>query len=354
MIFGEALSVGLDIGSNAIKIAGIRRQRVPKIEFLRHFDFFLSRKVKQLEDLTDTIIVQVLRDLIKSIPFNIHRVHSTLSAAETEVRTLEMPVISHDEIKPALRWNLSSMITTPVESVEYDYHVLNRHKSNNMMDVIVGLAPQESLSNHLEILGRTKLEPISVDIDSLAVYNCLISLYQFQNENPVILLNIGAEKTSLIICHPQLDPLIASYPIGGNQLTRQIEAHLHISFCDADKEKTKLNDTAESDISDSPYFTNQKSRELVIQFTDSLYEIINQNNIYYQIQYGTESAEKIFLTGGGANLHQLDFFLAQKSKIPVFRWNPLASDGINFPSGDMSTLASGLFYTTAIGLALRE
>ncbi|MGC9363232.1 MAG: pilus assembly protein PilM [Fidelibacterota bacterium] len=352
MLFREALSIGLDIGNNAIKIAGIRKQRIPKIEFLRHFDFFLSRKVKHFEDLTDTIIVQVLRDLVQTIPGTIHRVHTTLSTNDTAIRTLEIPTIGQDEIKPALRWNLASMITTPIEHMEYDYHVLNRNRSNNMMSVVVGIASQESLNKHISMLQRAKLEPISVDIDSLAVYNAFIALYTFEEEKPIILLNIGAEKTSLIIAHPELDPLIASYPFGGNQLTRQIEAHLHVSFCDADEEKIKLGTEVES--GSLPGFTDKKNQELLFQFTDSLYEIVNYNNIYYQIQHGADPAGKIFITGGGANLHKLDFLLAQKTRIPVFRWNPLESENLNFNSDDMNAKTSGLFYTTAIGLALRE
>ncbi|MCD6204294.1 MAG: pilus assembly protein PilM [Candidatus Marinimicrobia bacterium] len=354
MIFRESLSVGLDIGRNAVKIAGIKKQRIPKIEFLWHYDFVLSGKVKRLEELTDTIIVQTLREILKEIPLSIKRVHTTLSTPETEVRTIEMPLINSGEIKPALRWNLASVIVAPIEEVEYDYFVLNRNKNANTMNVLVGLASREKLTKHLDILHRTRLEPLSVDIDSLAIYNAFVSLYPFKENQTVILMNIGAEKTTVIICHPEHDPTIISHPIGGNTITRQIESYLHISFKDAEEQKINYSLSTDRESLEFLPIPEAKWQEFFYQFANQLSDIINQINIYYQVQNGVDPAEKILITGGGSNLTGLDLFLAQKSRISVQRWDPTENGQISYHSEKSGSKINGIQFTTAIGLALRD
>ena len=354
MLFKEQLSIGLDIGNNSIKIAGIRKLKRPKIEFLRHIDFVLSGKVKRLEDLTDTVIVQTLRDIIKEIPFPVRRVHSTLSTAESEVRTVDMPLISNDEIKPALHWNLSSVIVTPIEDVEYDYFVLSQDKNTNTMKVMVGIASRKNLAKQLDILQRTKLKPLSIDIDSLAVYNAFISLHPFKDNQTVILINIGAEKSTIILRQPDHDPLIISHPIGGNTITHQIEAHLHISYKDAEEQKINRSILNTSNSMDLLPLSEGKWQEYFFQFAGGLNEIISQANIYYQVLNGVDSAEKILLTGGGSCLSGLDLFLAQKSRIPVMHWNPLESKQLNYQSKSSESGINGILFSTAIGLALRE
>ncbi len=355
-MFKETIRVGLDIGHNSIKMVGLRKKHSLKIEFLRHFDLFLSDKANSHMDLNSTVITQVLRDIVHDLPFAVRKVHTTLSDIDSEIRTVEIPLISGDEIKSALRWNLASMISAEIDTMEYDYHIINRNKIKNSMAIIVGIASREALNNQLEIISRTRLEVQSVDIDSLAIYNCFVGLNPLTENQTIILLNIGAEKTTFIIVHPDHDPYISSQPIGGNDITRQIESKLHTSFKDAEKQKVLFNSQqyTNPELNDQITFSELEWQKILNSFSNSLSNLISNANIQYQILYGEESAAKIFLTGGSAFLYRLDLLIAQQTKIPVFRWNPLESKQFDFNSTDHSIFLTGPLYTTAIGLALRD
>ncbi|MBN2602452.1 MAG: pilus assembly protein PilM [Candidatus Marinimicrobia bacterium] len=355
-MFKEAISVGLDIGHNSIKMVGLRKKHNVKIEFLRHYDLFLTDRVRNHKNLDTTVITQVLREMIHDIPFTIRKVHTTLSDIDTEIRSIEIPLVSGDEIKSALRWNLMSTISSEIDKMEYDYQVINRDKVKNSMTVTVGLVSRNTLDNQMDLISRTRLEALSIDIDSLAIYNCFIALNPFKENQTVILLNIGAEKTTIIIVHPDHDPYISSRPIGGNYITRQIESTLRTSFREAEEQKILFNSQNISDLelNNKISFSDTEWQNILNSFSDSLSNLISSANIHYQVLYGKESAAKIFLTGGSAFLHRLDLLIAQQTKIPVFRWNPLESNQFIFDSSDHATLLSGPLFTTAIGLALRD
>ncbi len=356
MMFKEAISVGLDIGHNSIKMVGLRKKHSLKIEFLRHYDLCFSDKANSHMDLNSTVTTQVLRDIVHDLPFSVRKVHATLSDIDSEIRTVEIPLLSGDEIKSTLRWNLASMISAEIDTVEYDYHIINRDKIKNSMAIIVGIASHEALNDQLEIISGTRLEVQSIDIDSLAIYNSFVALNPLTEDQTIILLNIGAEKTTFIIVHPDHGPYISSQPIGGNHITRQIESMLHTSFQDAEKQKILFNSQkfSDSEYNDKISFSAIEWQKILNSFSNSLSNLISNANIQYQILYGEESAAKIFLTGGSAFLYRLDLLIAQQTKIPVFRWNPLKSKRFDFNSTDHSILLTGPHYATAIGLALRD
>jgi len=355
-MFKEAISVGLDIGHNSIKMVGLRKKHNLKIEFLRHYDLFLTDRVNNHRNLNTTVITQVLREMIHDVPFAVRKVHTTLSEIDTEIRSIEIPLVSGDEIKSALRWNLMSTISAEMDTMEYDYQVINRDKAKNSMTVIVGMVPRKTLDNQIDLISRTRLEALSIDIDSLAIYNCFSALNPLKENQTIILLNIGAEKTTVIIIHPDHDPYISSQPIGGNHITRQIESTLHTSFRDAENQKILFNSQkiSDSEFNDKIGLSDMEWQKILNSFSNSLSNLISSTNIHYQILYGKESAVKIFLTGGSAFLYRLDLLIAQETKIPVFRWNPLENTQLIFDRSDHSTLLSGPLFTTAIGLALRD
>ena len=133
MLIKEKKSVGVDIGSNAIKIIGLRRKKKIRIEFMKSVDLYMSRSVNRPEDLSDTLLVQIIRGLISEIKGGVRKFKTSISGPNTLVRSIELPNLSNGEIQSAIKWKLASTIPFNIDDVEFDFQVLNINKSSNMV-----------------------------------------------------------------------------------------------------------------------------------------------------------------------------------------------------------------------------
>ncbi|MCG2715032.1 MAG: pilus assembly protein PilM [Candidatus Marinimicrobia bacterium] len=354
MLIKEKKSVGVDIGSNVVKIIGLRRKKKIRIEFMKLIDLYLSRNVNRPEDLSDTLLVQVIRGLIAEIKGGVKKVKTSVSGPNALVHSMELPNLSDSEILSAIRWKLASIIPFNIDDVEFDFQVLNTNKSSNMQTVLVGIVPANKMKKHLDILTRANLEPEIVEIDSLAIYNCFITLQDLHPNKTVAILNIGAECATLIIMHPDHDPFFKSIAIGGNTLTRAIERMLHISFIDAEREKTEMNYQPSHNTDNTNNYKEIGWKGPLLSMVAKLAEELKKADIYYQILYGEEGLQRIYLTGGSAKLKNLDYLLADAVKVPVTLWNPLKSEKLEYKQeiGNIDEL--GLHFATSLGLALRD
>ncbi|MBU4444881.1 pilus assembly protein PilM [bacterium] len=354
MLIKEKKSVGVDIGSNVVKIIGLRRKKKIRIEFMKLIDLYLSRNVNRPEDLSDTLLVQVIRGLIAEIKGGVKKVKTSVSGPNALVHSMELPNLSDSEILSAIRWKLASIIPFNIDDVEFDFQVLNTNKSSNMQTVLVGIVPANKMKKHLDILTRANLEPEIVEIDSLAIYNCFITLQDLHPNKTVAILNIGAECATLIIMHPDHDPFFKSIAIGGNTLTRAIERMLHISFIDAEREKIEMNYQPSHNTDNTNNYKEIGWKGPLLSMVAKLAEELKKADIYYQILYGEEGLQRIYLTGGSAKLKNLDYLLADAVKVPVTLWNPLKSEKLEYKQeiGNIDEL--GLHFATSLGLALRD
>ncbi len=351
MLIKEKISIGVDIGSNMIKIIGLRKKKRIKVEFLKSVDLYASRNVKRPEDLNDTTLVQIIRGLCKEIKGGVKKIKTTISGPNVFIRTMELPVLSDDEIKSAIKWKLKSVIPLNTDNIEFDWQILNTNKSSNTQSIIVAVVPTSEMKKHLDILTRANLEPEIVEVDTLAIYNCFITLEDLKPNKTIAILNIGAERTSLIILHPNHNSFFNSIKIGGNALTRTIERKLHTSFIVAEQQKIEMNNQQLYNNEDNAEFKWKESLHLMV---NKLSEEIKRADIYYQILYGEEGLDRIYLTGGGSKLKNLAFLLAYATKIPVFLWNPFKSDKLEYNQEIEDIEELGPHFTTVLGITLRD
>ncbi|MEA3499632.1 MAG: pilus assembly protein PilM [Candidatus Marinimicrobia bacterium] len=341
MLFKKKISVGIDIGSNMIKIIGIQKNEKIHIEFINSIDLYHTKKIKRPEDLNDTILVQSIRKIFDSLKkFKLSKVNISISSQNAIVRSLEMPIIEGDDLKSAILWKLTNIIPYTTKDIKFDYQVLNLNKNNKTQDVLVGVVPSSDMKRILDILSRLNLHPDLVDIDSLAVYHCFKSLYDDTKNKTVALFNIGAEKTSLIITNPNHNPYFISLNLGGNTITQDIMKNLHTSFIKA--EQLKINSHTHSNNQKHNSEANEKFdiKKYYKLFKYKLSLELKRAEIYYQTQYGEEKIENIFLTGGEAKSDNY--------------WNPLKEDIIVNNTDNEHFDEIGPFFTTALGLALRD
>lgn len=326
----ERLSVGIDIGTSSIKLIKLKlnKDSAELLEFAAELSKLnYSEVLKRLNP----------RQELKNANF-------ALSGPATIIRYINLPRMSQDELRQALRFEAQKHIPFNVGEVNLDACILKKDLPDNKMLVLLAALKKESLKQHLKLIGDAGLAATLIDIDSLALINAFNFSYpqdEGSKHKSVALLNIGASFTNLNILEDSIPRLSRDLHLGGNNFTQKLSDLFGIDFASAEALKLKPD--------------QERLAKIAAGIESVLSSLASEARIsfdYYESQCVT-SVSKIFLSGGGSLFPGLGDMLANLLGIEVEYWDPLKRIQLssNIDSQKVKAIASQL--AVAVGLALR-
>jgi len=330
MKFNKSTSIGLDIGTSAIKLIELK---------------FLKDAVELVRFDLEPVQTDLITSFNKLSPSR--NVNISLSGLSTIVRYIDLPHMSEEELKQSLKFEAQKYIPFPINEVNLDSCILRENPSDNKMLVLIAAVKKEFINQHLKLIREAEIKVNTVSLDSLALVNAFNFNYSKEEyeaikNKAIALLNIGASMSNLSILENGLPVLSRDIYIAGNNLTQRIKdlfgtdqkSAEELKFS-ADKEKMdKIAKVAEAVLSDL-------AKELRVSFD------------YYESQ-STSSIIKIFLSGGCSALAGLKDMLANLLGIEVEYWNPFKRINITAELDLEKLKASSSHLAVAVGLALRR
>ena len=324
-------SVGVDIGTHAIKLAKLKFSK----DMVQIVDFFttsvqpnLLQAIKSTYDYQDAKLINI-----------------SVSGPLTIIRYANFPKMQEDELKKSIRFEAQKFIPFSVSEVNLDVAVLKKDLPDNKMLVALAAVKKDYISQRIKLVEGSGFKLDSVDIDSLALinafnYNCLKSPGSIKTKT-VALLNIGSTFSNLNILEEGVPLLSRDLNIAGNNFTQKVSDIFAIDL------KTAENLKVSPDKERLPKIIQAAENVLSGLATE-----IRVSFDYYESQ-SASSVGKIYLSGGGSLFPGLKEMLANLLGIEVDYWDPLKE--INIPSSiDSSKLKSqATQFAVAIGLALR-
>lgn len=208
--------------------------------------------------------------------------------------------------------------------------------------VMLAAAPKQLVDNYVKMIEGAGLAPVALEIEATAIARAMVPMNDELN-NPIGILDIGATRSSLIVCDEGAMQMSISIPISGNELTRIISEKLNISLADAELVKIECGLDA--------HRCEDKMWNILLPIIDDMAAKIRNALRFYRIGFPSgKKVERMVLCGGGAHFRDIDNVLSRKLTIKVRRGDPLVN--VNrlpkrFPK------EAALSYTTALGLALR-
>ncbi|MFA5096292.1 MAG: type IV pilus assembly protein PilM [Candidatus Omnitrophota bacterium] len=329
----ERFSVGLDIGTSAVKIVRLRSTKEETT--LCGFDIEPSG----LE------LAEVLKKVKQ--PHTTDLVNISVSGPQTVIRYANFPRMSPSELRQALKFEAQKHIPFSVSEVNLDGYILQDDLPDNKMLVLIAAVKKEFVSARLKLVESADCAANIVDMDSIA----LVNTFNFNNppvkdeeRKAIALLNIGAAVSSLNILESGIPRLSRDMHIASNTFTHKIMDSFGLAFNDA--ENLKLN--PESD----PEKKNKVSAAVESVLANIATEIRTSCD-YYESQ-NASSVVKIFLSGGGAKYSGLQDMLSRLLGIEVAPWDPLARLRIEESAGLEGVKEAAGQLAVAVGLALRS
>lgn len=330
----EKFSVGLDIGSSAIKLV--------KLKFTKGAVEFCGFRLEPIQ--AGVSLAHTLRKIAQAE--GIKSLNTCLSGPAAIIRYVTFPRMEAKELRQSLKFEASKLIPFPVEEVNLDSYILKQDLADNKMLVMLAAAKKEAINQQLKLTAEAGLKVNIMDIDSIALVNAFTFNYPLEN-NPqenkaVALLNIGAASTNLNILEGKIPYLSRDIHIASNNINQKIMETLNVDSSAAEKLKIDP-DQAKLD-------TIKPAIESV---ASSLTREIRTSFDYYESQ-NASTIGRIFLSGGGSLLKDLKEALSRSLEIKIEYWDPLEKISISskIDTKDFNVCLSQL--AVAIGLALRK
>lgn len=357
---------GLDISGLSLKIVKLRKTK-RGLEVVS----FGEEEIKPGTTKKGEIIKQdeLVKDIVRAVgeaqkeKLKTKYVVASLPEEKAFFQVIKMPNVPKEDLRSAVIYEAENFIPMPIENVYLDFQVISPTKKHSEhIEVLVSAIPKDTVDSYVSLLKSADLEPQALEVESLAVSRALIK--NGITDQPVLLIDFGATRTSLIIFSGNSLRFTSSISVSSQSFTEIISKNLGIDYAKAEQLKIKygLEEKIKLKIKHEKTIIKKERSKIFEALVPALVDLTQQIKThlrYHKTHDGkgepSSDVSKILLCGGGSNLKGLPELLSQELKLPVELGNPW----INIlPEGKKEipgiTFEKSLGYTTALGLALRN
>lgn len=232
---------GLDIGHASIK--AVRLERVPTGARVLGYAIEPIPSGENVE--RDEAVVKALTQLATREQIGITPVFAALSGRQVLARTINVPVINEKKVDRIIELEARQQIPGNFDEVRWGYH-MSPGLDGASYDVALFAARKEVVDALIGQCRRAGLTLAGVSVSSLAVYNFIKSDQDFPADESVVILDVGAENTDLVVY--QGDTLwMRSLGVSGNDITRTFQKKFRVGFEEAEQLKCQVGDSRQAD-----------------------------------------------------------------------------------------------------------
>ena len=336
--------LGVDIGVSSIKVVEISRWG-GKIE-LRNYGHIASSAIYQTPYqgfgggsnfmISSPDVSEIIRAILKEAGIKTKEAVFSIPDFSTFFTTFQLPPMSEEELPGAVRYEARRHIPVPVSDVVLDWFHIGGElgKKGNGVSILLVAVPKETISRYQEIAKASSLDLKFLEAEAFSLARSLVH----KEKEPICLLDIGAQSTSVNIVDQGILKISYSSDISGNDFTATISKSLSISPEEAEKLKK-----TQGLISD-------QTKEILLPLVNLI--IIEIEKILKDFETIDKRVKKIVLAGGSALLPGLDQYFSSYFKRPVEIGNPFF--GLVYPPLlEQKLKILGPSFAIAVGAALR-
>lgn len=235
--------VGIDVGSQAIKVAELRLKggepEISAIGLIETPEGAVDHTGVYNSDAVGDALKQCLSQSGATVG---SAIISISGQASVLVRTLEVPRMNATELKEHMQWEINRNIPFAESNVLSDYRALTDEDENSPnMDVVMAIAPQSAVDTLVACVKRAGRNAVGIDVEPLALARSIQASYAEELEHQVVcIVDLGHKTTSINIYRNGKLLMPRQIPIGGENFTKAISDGLHLSLEEAEQRKREV------------------------------------------------------------------------------------------------------------------
>jgi len=347
-------SFGLDISDRTLKLVQIKRMKKGlNICALNQITipFGIIRK-GEVKD-TEKLCMYIKKLVAKSGKLNSRYVVASLPEEKSFLRVLQMPRMSKQDLRKAVRFEAENYIPFSLDKVYLDSEVITYPEpKGEYMEVLITAMPKKIVNPYIKAIKKAGLILLALETESQAAARALIK--NKVTENPIYLVDFGATSTSFSVYYGNCIRFASFIPICSEDFTLSIAQAIDKKREEAEALKKVYG------LSNKGVTGSRIAKILEPQINELAKEI--KKHIEYYVSHCKDNglsdkdkkADKLLLYGGGVELSGLIEMLSKKLKIKIEKTNPLINLSEQSKNVFSKHKRKALVFTVAIGLALRE
>ena len=169
----ESTSIGLDIGSSAVRAAEIATGREGQV--LRRFGQvgLPPGAVVDGEVVNPIAVSSALKRLWGEAGLSSTRVVLGVSGHRVIVRQADVPALDEEDLRSALRFDAQELIPIPMENASFDFRILDQGgpgaDGKSTMRILLVAAHRDLLNGHLAALKGAGLQATAIEASPLSL-----------------------------------------------------------------------------------------------------------------------------------------------------------------------------------------
>jgi len=362
-----SVSIGLDIGSSAIKLVQLQETK-SGVALHKAGSAPTPREAVKAGVVTDPLsVAKAIQSLLEALQVDGGQVTAGVAGPTVVVREVPLPVMSDRQLRKSIQWEARNYISFPVEDSVVEFQVTDRPAvgEGTQMRVMLVAAPRDMVDSQVEAVEVAGLDPVAVEIQPFAMMRGILAAngsHLGEGETTAV-LGMGAAYTDITIMKDGAFVLTRMIPIAGDAFTEAIKNALDIDT----EEANQLKETAMQVVSSEEERATldpaaQQASRAIEPLLDEIIREVRRSLAYHDYQQqapdagsGDLGVSRILLSGGSAKLPRINEYFMSQLGVPVevvsiFGNGQLRAHGVNqeYLQSHAPTLLVGA------GLALRE
>lgn len=369
-------SIGLDVGTKAVRIAEVRYgSGGPSLT--RFGRALLPAGAVEHGEVQDPEAVGLaISGLWKQLGLKSHAVHVGVANRHCVVRVLELPVMSKEDLESAIRLQAQEQIPIPLSEAVMDFEVLEEidgPEGQRLMRVLVVAAERTTIDPLLRALNAAHLEPQSLELNAYPLVRCFNGTGA---EDAHVIVDVGGGVTNVVVHQGGKIRFTRILPnFGGEDFTTAITESLGLERPEAEALKRSAASTlrrrAQSPSSEevgqvlpdsapiaempTPRSPEDVAADLIEPLLNKFVNEVRGSIDFYTSQPSSLRVERVVVTGGGSLLGGLAERLGAALGLPVEHGHAFSHfPGERTDASKQQVSIAEPFLGVAVGLALAE
>lgn len=344
--------VGVDISSNAVKILELsKNSHGYRVEAYGVAPLpskaIVNREIKEVSAVCEAVRKAFTRSGSKA-----KRAAISLRSSSVITKIVQFnAALTGDDLENQVNLEASRYIPYSMDEVSLDYEVFGPAKTTQgtnatQNDVLVTACRRQHMETYVDIVEDAGLEVAVVDVEPYAMERaCQLlrhSLPGGGKDKTILMVDIGAEITTLTVLHDLETVYMREEEFGGSQLTQAIQERYGLSYEEAGKAK-KMGQFKES-----------YEREILAPFRNALIPLIRRSMQFFYSATPYDHVDHIVLAGGTANVAGLTATIHNQFDSSVAIANPFMQVQVASHVNEKMLHAAAAALMVPCGLAMRS
>ena len=350
-MFARGISSGVVLGSHSVKVCQLRK-RAATIDLLGLAAY--GRQSLGAEGELNDQSFQQLGQMLAQSHISIRNGTLGIAGKDLMLRFFTTPPMPPAKLEQALAFEVGE-VTGSQEDVSFGYKLLNLpRKELSEFTVLAGIARNRFLEDIVAKLKLSKVWIKRICPEGYALYEVFRRCTEPTDEY-ALLLDVGAEKTEMVIVWNGNLVFARSVTPGGREFTKAVMDARGVEFAAAEEIKRRQGAVKTDDEMRSEDPKDREMTQALVTVAHRLSAAITSSVMFCKAQTKLTDMEigRIYLSGGGARLKGLDEFFHRALHKPVEYLDPFSLvKVIGAGGGEQDILSLPTPFAVPLGLAL--